>query len=85
MSTPQLPDPNDLFTQYDTGQIDQRELNRQFCRHLSVLYNLKELDLLIVNGLLQDMAAVAAELQLDRPSEAMRQRLKAWVQQSNPE
>ena len=82
MNVPELPEPEDMITQYDAGQLDQAELNRQICRHLASLYQLKEVDLVVMNCLLRDMAAVAAELNLERPSDELRQRLKDWIRQA---
>jgi hypothetical protein len=82
MEIPDPPEPDDLIDQYDTGQLDAGQLFRQICRHLAILYQLKGVDLIVMNGLLQDMAAVTAELNLARPSAETRQRLKVWAEQA---
>jgi hypothetical protein len=46
------------------------------------LYKLKEVDLLVLNGLLRDIQAIAEELKVSQPSEAMRLRLLEWVKQA---
>ena len=82
MEIPDLLEPDDLIDQYDTGQLDAGQLFRQICRHLAILYQLKGVDLIVMNGLLQDMAVVTAALNVERPSEETRQRLKAWAEQA---
>jgi hypothetical protein len=77
-----LPTPDDLTTQLDTGQIDLETTVRLSLRHLALLYQLKEVDLLVLNGLLQDVRAIAEELKLHQPSAAMRMRLLEWVKQA---
>jgi hypothetical protein len=77
-----LPTPDDLTTQLDTGQIDLETTVRLSLRHLALLYQLKEVDLLVLNGLLQDVRAIAEELKLHQPSAAMRLRLLEWVKQA---
>jgi hypothetical protein len=77
-----LPTPDDLTTQLDTGQIDLERTVRLSLRHLALLYQLKEVDLLVLNGLLQDVRAIAEELKLHQPSAAMRMRLLEWVKQA---
>jgi hypothetical protein len=47
-----------------------------------LLYKYKEVDLLVLNGLLRDVQAIAEELKLHRPSAAMRLRLLEWVKQA---
>jgi hypothetical protein len=51
-------------------------------QHVRLLYQLKEVDLLVINGLLQDVQAIAEELKLERPSAATRMRLLEWVRQA---
>jgi hypothetical protein len=82
MTKPHLPTPDDLTTQLDTGQIDLETTVRLSLRHLALLYQLKEVDLLVLNGLLQDVRAIAEELKLHQPSAAMRMRLLEWVKQA---
>jgi hypothetical protein len=77
-----LPTPDELNTQYEAGQIDLETAFRLSLLHLSLLYKLKEVDLLVLNGLLQDVQAIAEELKVRRPSEAMRLRLLEWVRQA---
>jgi hypothetical protein len=79
-----LPKPDDLRAQFEAGQIDQAELFKHILDHLTILYHIKKVDLVLLNGLLRDMAAVTAELGLERPSEAVTQRLKDWAQQVYP-
>jgi hypothetical protein len=77
-----LPTPDELNTQYEAGQIDLETAFRLSLLHLSLLYKLKEVDLLVLNGLLRDVQAIAEELKVRRPSEAMRLRLLEWVRQA---
>jgi hypothetical protein len=77
-----LPTPDELNTQYEAGQIDLETAFRLSLLHLSLLYKLKEVDLLVINGLLRDVQAIAEELKMNRPSEAMRMRLLEWVRQA---
>jgi hypothetical protein len=77
-----LPTPDELNAQYEAGQIDLETAFRLSLLHLSLLYKLKEVDLLVINGLLRDVQAIAEELKMNRPSEAMRMRLLEWVRQA---
>jgi hypothetical protein len=77
-----LPTPDELNAQYEAGQIDLETAFRLSLLHLSLLYKLKEVDLLVINGLLRDVQAIAEELKVSRPSEAMRLRLLEWVRQA---
>jgi hypothetical protein len=82
MIHPPLPIPDDLTDQYKAGQIDLETAVLLSLRHLSLLYKLKEVDLLVLNGLLRDIQAIAEELKVSQPSEAMRLRLLEWVKQA---
>jgi hypothetical protein len=82
MTHPQLPTPDEITAQLDAGQIDLETTVRLSLRHLALLYQLKEVDLLVLNGLLQDVRAIAEELKLHQPSAAMRLRLLEWVKQA---
>jgi hypothetical protein len=77
-----LPTPDDLTDQLKAGQIDLETAVLLSLRHLSLLYKLKEVDLLVLNGLLRDIQAIAEELKVSQPSEAMRLRLLEWVKQA---
>ena len=74
-----LPTPNEIDAQYEAGQIDLETAFKLSLLHLSLLYKLKEVDLLIINGLLEDVRAIAEELKVTQPSAAMRMRLLEWV------
>jgi hypothetical protein len=76
-----LPTPDELFEQYQTKQIDLETAFLLLLQHVRLLYQLKEVDILVTNGLLQDVQAISETLQLERPSAAMRLRLLAWVKQ----
>ena len=82
MIHPNLPTPDDLTNQYKAGQIDLETTVLLSLRHLSLLYKLKEIDLLVLNGLLRDIQAIAEELKVQQPSETMRLRLLEWVKQA---
>jgi hypothetical protein len=77
-----LPTADDLSAQYEAGQIDHETALRLSLHHLRLLYKYKEIDLLILNGLLRDVRAIAEELKLHQPSAAMRLRLLEWVKQA---
>jgi hypothetical protein len=77
-----LPTPDDLSDQYESGQIDHETAFRLSLHHLRLLYKYKEIDLLVMNGLLRDVQAIAEELKVSRPSETMRMRLLEWVKQA---
>jgi predicted transcriptional regulator len=76
-----LPNPDELAAQYEAGQIELEAAFLLLLQHVRLLYQLKELDILVLNGLLQDVEAIAEELKLERPSAAMRIRLLEWVKQ----
>jgi hypothetical protein len=80
--TMHLPSPDDLNAQYEADQIDLETAFRLSLLHLSLLYKLKEVDVLVLNGLLQDVQSIAEELKLERPSAAMCMRLLEWVKQA---
>jgi hypothetical protein len=82
MTKDPLPTPDELNDQYEAGQIDLETAFKLSLRHLSLLYQLKEVDILVLNGLLQDVRAIAEELKLHQPSAAMRLRLLEWVKQA---
>jgi hypothetical protein len=82
MTHPQLPTADDLSDQYESGQIDHDTALRLSLHHLRLLYRYKEIDLLVLNGLLRDVQAIAEELKLHRPSAALRLRLLEWVKQA---
>jgi hypothetical protein len=82
MNPNHLPTPDDLSDQYEAGQIDHETAFRLSLHHLRLLYRYKEIDLLVMNGLLRDVQAIAEELKVSRPSEAMRMRLLEWVKQA---
>jgi hypothetical protein len=77
-----LPQPSDLIGQLDKGQLEPVEAVRLILEHLAVLYQYKKVDLLLLNGLLRDMAAVTKELNLERPSDVLTQHLKALARQA---
>jgi hypothetical protein len=64
------------------GEIELVEAVKLILEHLAVLYQYKNVDLLLLNGLLRDMAAVAAELHLARPSAVLTDHLKALARQA---
>jgi predicted transcriptional regulator len=76
-----LPTPDELATQYKAGQIELEAAFLLLLEHVRLLYQLKEVDILVLNGLLQDVQLIAEELKLERPSAAMRLRLLEWVRQ----
>jgi hypothetical protein len=82
MTPDPLPTADDLSDQYETGQIDHDTALRLSLHHLRLLYKYKEIDLLILNGLLHDVRAIAEELKVNQPSAAMRLRLLEWVKQA---
>jgi hypothetical protein len=82
MNHPHLPTADELSDQYEAGQIDHETALRLSLHHLKLLYKLKEVDLLVLNGLLRDVQAIAEELKMHRPSAAMRLRLLEWVKQA---
>jgi hypothetical protein len=82
MTQNHLPTADDLSDQYESGQIDHETALRLSLHHLRLLYKYKEVDLLVLNGLLRDVQAIAEELKLHRPSAAMRLRLLEWVKQA---
>jgi hypothetical protein len=82
MTQNHLPTADDLSHQYESGQIDHETALRLSLHHLRLLYKYKEVDLLVLNGLLRDVQAIAEELKLHRPSAAMRLRLLEWVKQA---
>jgi hypothetical protein len=47
-----------------------------------LLQGINELQKIVLNGLLDDVKAIAEELELERPSAASRQRLKDWIRQA---
>jgi hypothetical protein len=82
MTQKPVPTPDEHNDQYEAGQIDLETAFRLSLLHLSLLYKLKEVDLLVLNGLLRDVQAIAEELKMHRPSAAMRLRLLEWVKQA---
>jgi hypothetical protein len=76
-----LPTPDDLAAQYEAGQIALAAAFLLLLRHVQLLYQLKEVDILVTNGLLQDVQVISEELKLERPSAATRLRLLEWVNQ----
>jgi hypothetical protein len=82
MTHPPLPTPDELIAQFQAGQLDQQRATLLSLHHLSLLYKLKEVDILVLNGLLQDVRAIAEELHVARPSAAVRMRLLEWVKQA---
>jgi hypothetical protein len=81
MPHPNLPTPDDLEAQYQAGQIDLETAFLGLLQHVRLLYQLKEVDILVMNGLLDDVQAIAEELKVARPSAATRLRLLEWVKQ----
>jgi hypothetical protein len=77
-----LPSPDEIDAQYEAGQIDLETAFKLSLLHLSLLYKLKEIDILVLNGLLRDVQAIAEELKMHRPSAALRLRLLEWVKQA---
>jgi hypothetical protein len=77
-----LPKPSEMRVQLTAGQLELVEAVKLILEHLAVLYQYKQVDLLLLNGLLRDMAAVTAELHLERPSEVLTQHLKALARQA---
>jgi hypothetical protein len=82
MNPTDLPTADDLSDQYESGQIDHETALRLSLHHLRLLYRYKEIDLLVLNGLLRDVQAIAEELKVHRPSAALRMRLLEWVKQA---
>jgi hypothetical protein len=82
MTQDNLPTPEDLAEQYRAGQIDYETAFLLSLQHLSLFYKLKEIDLLVLNGLLRDVQAIAEDLNVSRPSAAMRLRLVEWVKRA---
>jgi hypothetical protein len=76
-----LPKPSALRGQLAAGEIELIEAVKLILEHLAVLYQYKQVDLLLLNGLLRDMAAVTAELNLERPSAVLTDHLKALARQ----
>jgi hypothetical protein len=76
-----LPTPEELEAQYKAGQLDLEAAFLLLLRHVQLLYQLKEVDILVTNGLLQDVQVMAEALKLERPSAATRMRLLEWVHQ----
>jgi hypothetical protein len=77
-----LPEPSAVRGQLQAGEIEPVEAVKLILEHLAVLYQYKNVDLLLLNGLLRDMAAVAQELQLARPSAVLTDHLKALARQA---
>jgi hypothetical protein len=77
-----LPSPDEIDAQYEAGQIDLETAFKLSLLHLSLLYKLKEIDILVLNGLLRDVQAIVEELKMHRPSAALRLRLLEWVKQA---
>jgi hypothetical protein len=74
--------PDELTRLYETGAIDLETLALEALHHILVLQGINEMQKIVINGLLQDVKAIAEELDLDRPSAASRARLKAWIRQT---
>jgi hypothetical protein len=77
-----LPKPSELVGLVDKGRLEPVEAVRLILEHLAVLYQYKNGDLLLLNGLLRDMAAVIEELKLERPSAVLTDHLKALARQA---
>ena len=77
-----LPKPSALILQLDQGRLEPVEAVRLILEHLAVLYQYKKVDLLLLNGLLRDMAAVTEELHLERPSVVLTDHLQGLAWQS---
>jgi hypothetical protein len=77
-----LPTPDELNAQYEAGQIDLETAFRLSLHHIRLLYHLKEVDRLVINGLLQDVKVLAEELGVEQPSAEMRQQLLTWARQT---
>jgi hypothetical protein len=77
-----LPEPSAVRGQLQAGEIEPVEAVKLILEHLAVLYQYKKVDLLLLNGLLRDMAAVTAELKLERPSAVLTDHLKALARQA---
>jgi hypothetical protein len=77
-----LPNPEDVLAQYDAGEIDLETLVRQMSRHLILLDKFKEIDIIALSGLMQDIKFIAAVLNVVRPSQAQWSRLERWRQQA---
>jgi hypothetical protein len=82
MTHPHLPTPDELAEQIRAGQLDYETAFLLSLQHLSLLYKLKEVDLLVLNGLLRDVQAIAEVLKVHQPSAALRLRLLEWVKQA---
>jgi hypothetical protein len=73
--------PDELTRLYIAGEIDLETLVLETLHHIMVLQGINELQKIVLNGLLNDVKAIAEELDLERPSAASRARLKAWIRQ----
>jgi hypothetical protein len=73
--------PDELTRRYKAGEIDLETLTLETLHHILVLQAINELQKIVLDGLLKDVKAIAEALDIDRPSEASRARLKAWIRQ----
>jgi hypothetical protein len=73
--------PDELTRLYKAGEADLELLVLQTLRHVLVLQGLNEMQRIVLDGLLRDVKVIAEELDIDRPSEASRARLKTWIWQ----
>jgi hypothetical protein len=71
--------PDELTRLYKAGEIDLETLTLETLRHVMLLQGINELQQIILHGLLADVKAIAEALEMERPSEASRARLKAWI------
>jgi hypothetical protein len=74
--------PDELTRLYKAGAIDLETLALETLCHVLVLQGINEMQKIVLNGLLQDVKAIAEELDLERPSAASRARLTAWMAQA---
>jgi hypothetical protein len=74
--------PDELTRLYKAGENDLETLALETLCHILVLQGINEMQKIVLNGLLRDVKAIAEELELERPSEASRARLKAWIAQA---
>jgi hypothetical protein len=68
--------------QYEAGEIDLETLAFQTLHHVAILYTIKEINKIVINGLLEDVGVLADHQQVERPSAASRERLKEWRRQA---
>ena len=75
-----LPPPEEIMAQYKEEEIDLEMLAIQTLRHVIILNAIKEIEQIVLNGLLEDVQMITDALKLKRPSAPSRERLKAWLQ-----